>query len=117
MSEEQAVQAVIEAYVAACTAADTDALREVFHPDANMSGYLAGQCLTGSPAPFFDAVANNPAPGEDYQSQISDIQVSGNIATATLSEQAYMGLAFTNHFQLLKSGGPWSIVAKLFESS
>ena len=117
MSEEQAVSAVVEAYVAACSAADTEALQAVFHPDANMSGYLAGQLLTGTPAPFIDAVANNPAPGPDYQSQISDVQVSGNIATATLREQGYMGLAFTNHFQLLKSDGQWSIVAKLFESS
>ena len=116
-SDQEAVKAVIEAYVAACAAADTVALQAVFHPDANMSGYLAGQCLTGTPAPFIDAVSQNPAPGEEYHSQISDVRVSGSIATATLREQGYMGMSFTNYFQLLNSGGGWLIVAKLFESS
>lgn len=111
-----AVQTVVEAYVSACAKADTDALARVFHLDANMSGYLAGQCMTGTVAPFIDAVANNPAPGPDYQSQIDNIEVSGNIATARLREQAYMGLNFLNHFQLIKADGHWLIVAKLFES-
>ncbi len=111
-----AVRAVIEAYVSACRKADTDALQSVFHPDANMCGYLAGQCMTGRVAPFIDAVASNPSPGPEYQSQIDNVEVSGNIATARLCEQAFMGLNFVNHFQLLNSGGQWLIVAKLFES-
>tara|TARA_R110002110_G_scaffold406421_1_gene626569 strand:- start:424439 stop:424801 length:363 start_codon:yes stop_codon:yes gene_type:complete len=116
-NDNDEVRSVVEAYVAACAAADSDALRAVFHADANMSGMLAGQRMTGGVAPFVDVVANNPPPGADYTSQISDIEVSGKVAIATLREQNYMGMSFTNYFQLLNVDGHWLIVAKLFQSS
>lgn len=116
-AENQAVRAVIEAYVSACEKADTEALKSLFHADALMSGFLAGQRMVGPVEPFFQAVAANPAPGGDYQSQIENIQVSGGIGTATLREQGYMGMNFVNHFQLLDVDGEWLLVAKLFESS
>ena len=72
--------------------------------------------MTGGVAPFIDAVANNPPPGPEYQSQVDKVEVSGNIATASLCEQAFLGLNFVNLFQLLNNGSQWLIVAKLFES-
>ena len=85
MTDQEAmasVQKVVDAYVSACAKADTEALASVFHPDANMCGYLAGQRMTGGIGPFIDAVANNPPPGAEYRSQIDNIEVSGNIALA-----------------------------------
>jgi ketosteroid isomerase-like protein len=115
-----AVRAVIQSYVDACASGDVLALRALFHPDAALSGYLAGNLITGSPEPFFQAVAGNPAPREaglHYSAEIVDVEVSGRFATAVLREQGYLDLNFVNAFQLLEIDGQWYIVAKAFESS
>lgn len=123
MSEDDvklAVRAVLQSYVDACACGDVLALRALFHPDAALSGYLAGNLVTGSPEPFFEAVAGNPAPrdaGLSYSAEIVDVVVCGRFATALLREQGYLGLNFVNAFQLLEIDGQWHIVAKAFESS
>ena len=115
-----AVQAVIQSYVDACSRGDVLALRALFYPSAILSGYLAGELVTGSPEPFFNAVGTNPAPidsGLSYEARIDGVHVDGRVATATLRETGYLGMNFFNHFQLLEVDGQWHIVAKLFESS
>jgi len=114
------VRAVVQRYVDACRDGDANALRSVFHPQALLSGYLAGDRLLGDMEPFYAAVAGNPPPavGEgEYRAEISGIEVSGGIAVAILREQRYLGMDFVNHFQLLEVDGEWVIVAKLFQSS
>ncbi len=115
-----AVQAVVRSYVDACARGDVLALRALFHPTAILSGYLAGDLVTGSPEPFFDAVGANPAPvdsGLRYDARIDTVHIDGRIATAVLRETGYLGMDFVNHFQLLEVDGQWHIVAKLFEST
>ncbi|WP_162300057.1 nuclear transport factor 2 family protein [Kineobactrum sediminis] len=114
-----AVQAVIQSYIDACARGDVLALRALFHHSAILSGYLAGELVTGSPEPFFTAVGANPAPldsGLRYIARIDTVHIDGRIATAVLRETGYMGMDFVNHFQLLEVDGQWHIVAKLFES-
>lgn len=119
MSEslEDAVATAVGQYVEACRTCDITQLREVFHPNAQMIGYLGPDLLTGSPEPFFEAVAANPPPGANYESSIDNISVAGRVAQATLRERNYMGFDFTNYFQLLHSDGSWRIVSKCFEHS
>jgi len=116
----QAVTDVVQSYVDACHQGDVNILKSLFHPEAAMFGYLAGNLLGEGPEPFFDAIANSEAPKDsdcDYQAEIEHVAVFGEIATATLRENNLLGLDFINHFQLLKADGEWLIVAKLFESS
>jgi hypothetical protein len=42
--------------VDACRTGDVERLKATFHPQALMSGYMMGEYLMGSPAPFFEAV-------------------------------------------------------------
>ncbi len=111
MSEE-AVKAVIEAYVAACQAADVKRLQAVFHPGANMMGYMQGRFLTGGPKPFFDSVTSSTPCTYDYK--ISEISVAGDVGSARLDEEGYMGSNFTDYFQLARTEDGWQIVSKVF---
>jgi len=114
-----AVQTVIKSYIDACARGDVMALRALFHPSAILSGYLAGELVTGSPEPFFAAVGANSAPADTglrYLARIDTVHIDGRIATAVLRETGYLGMDFVNHFQLLEVDGQWHIVAKLFES-
>ena len=118
-SEAAAVEAVLGNYIDACRRGDLDLLKSIFHPDAAMNGYLAGSLLVGGPAPFFEAVAGNPAPAEtgaDYAAVVENVAVDGRQATGTIREEGFLGMGFTNYFQLLEIDGNWKIVAKLFES-
>ncbi|WP_157976557.1 nuclear transport factor 2 family protein [Parahaliea mediterranea] len=115
-----AVRAVIESYVKACRSGDTMALRALFHDEASMSGFLGGAEILGTPEPFFDAVAQNPAPqttGLPYEATIKAVIVSDRIGTVELHEQGYLGMNFINHFHLMLEDGQWYITAKLFESA
>jgi hypothetical protein len=118
-TEEAAVAAVLDSYIDACRRGDLDLLKAIFHPDAAMNGYLAGSLLVGGPAPFFEAVAGNPPPAETgaaYSAVVENVMVDGHQATGTIREEGFLGMDFTNHFQLLDIDGEWKIVAKLFES-
>ncbi|MGH8629565.1 MAG: nuclear transport factor 2 family protein [Burkholderiales bacterium] len=78
MDDTAAARAVIQEYVDACRAGSVERLRAIFHPGALMSGYLMGQCLIGTPQPFYDAVKNSPAAGaSDYRAEITAVEVAG----------------------------------------
>lgn len=114
---ENEVRAVIQEYIDACAVGDVTRLQAIFHPDALMSGYMLGDYLMGSPAPFFEIVEQQPAPadsGADYQAVIENIEVSGPVATATLREQGYLGMNFTDFFHLAHVHGKWQIISKTF---
>jgi hypothetical protein len=41
-------------------------------------------------------------------------EIIGNIANVTLKEKGYLGLNFTNLFQLARIDGAWLIVSKAY---
>ncbi|MBI1732906.1 MAG: nuclear transport factor 2 family protein [Gammaproteobacteria bacterium] len=119
MTTPDSPRLVIEEYIAACRAGNVARLRAIFHPQALMTGYLAGQFLCGPPEPFFAAVQSQPAPdksGADYRAEIVSVEVTGDVATATLREWGYLGLDFTDHFHLVRVEGKWKIASKTFTS-
>ena len=82
-SAEAGVEAVLGSYVEACRRGDVDLLREIFHPQAAMNGYLAGTLLVGGPGPFFEAISANAAPAESgapYSAEIDNIRIDGHMA-------------------------------------
>lgn len=117
MSDQADARAVIDEYVAASAARDVDRLKSIFHPQALMSGYLGDQSLIGSPQPFFDAVQHAPPGAKNgYRAEITQIEVTGRVASATLKEQNFLGMNFTDYFHLAKLGGRWTIVSKTFST-
>ena len=117
MTDEAAVRAVLEEYVAACMAGSVERLQAIFHPEALMTGYLAGNYLMGSVEPFYDAVRNSAAPGADYHAEIGPVEVAGAVASAGVRERGYLGLDFTDFFHLARVHDRWLIVSKTFNSS
>jgi len=114
MNDESAVRAILDEYIAACVAGSVERLQAIFHPDALMTGFLAGQHLMGPVEPFYQAVRNTPPPGSEYHAVVSDIRVAGAIASASISEQGYLGLDFVDLFHLVRQQGDWKIVSKTF---
>jgi hypothetical protein len=116
-SDIDVVRGVIESYIEGTRRGDLALVQQTFHPEARMSGVLQGKLLVGTPQPFFEAIANAPAPmksGEPYAARITHLDVAGPAATATITEGPYLGMHFTNYFHLMKIGTEWRIVSKTF---
>lgn len=111
------VRSAVEAYVAAVSAGDPEAVRAAFRPDAHMWGYLGPQFVSAPIEAFCDVVAADTDPHTwtpDYAYTIRSVEVSGEVAVAVLDESGYQGHDFTNHFSLVREDGVWRIAGKTF---
>ncbi|MCG7526318.1 nuclear transport factor 2 family protein [Streptomyces sp. OfavH-34-F] len=112
-----AVEAAVRAYVAAVSAADPAAVREVFRPDAYMWGHLGADLVSAPIEAFCEVVAADTDPAAwtpGYTCAIRSVEVSGEVAVAVLEESGYQGHDFTNHFSLVRADGRWRIAGKTF---
>ena len=119
MIDQSSPTATINSYVDCCRQGDVDGLKQIFHGQAGMHGYLNGELITATPDIFYQAVATAPSPkssGEPYQVEISCAESTEQTATLLLKEKNLWGMNFSNSFQLLKTEGKWFIMSKLFES-
>ena len=118
--DAQKVRALMERYVQAVYVADVDTLRDLFHADAFMGGYLGDDLLMGTPEPFFADLASRASmadSGAPYGHEISSVQVQGRAATATIEEEGFFGsVRFINYFTLIELEGQWKIASKTFAS-
>lgn len=118
--DQSTPDATLNTYTECCRTGNVAGLKQIFHEQASMYGFLAGQMMAGSPEPFYEAVGTAPCPessGEPYQAEIVYSLQEGDTATLVLREDNYLGMRFTNSFQLIRTDGSWFIVSKLFQSA
>ncbi|QIK64313.1 nuclear transport factor 2 family protein [Leucobacter viscericola] len=113
MTEE--VRAAVQKYVDGCVAADPKAVRDAFDENATMWGYLGDDYVTMSGEEFAANVVGSAEPATGaYTANIHGIEITGNVASAILEEEQFLGANFRNHFGLLRRDGAWRIVSKVF---
>lgn len=116
--DEAAVRDVVQKYIEGTFTGDVKVLRDCFHPNAVMNGYLGDQLIVGDPEPFFENMEQAPSMAEGrapYQGNVTSVEVVGNVASVTLKETGFGGdMAFTDYFHLLKEQGEWKIISKTF---
>jgi len=112
------VQEVLSRYMEGTYTANIPMLESVFHKDARMVGYLGDQLLIGTPAPFIEDMGSQASmkeQGHNYQAEVRDVEVNGNVAKATVHETGFRGSAeLVDHFHLLCENGEWKIISKTF---
>nr|WP_326184395.1 nuclear transport factor 2 family protein [uncultured Oscillibacter sp.] len=117
-NQTEKVREVLERYMKGTYTADIPMLESVFHKEARMVGYLGDQLLIGTPAPFIADMGSQPSmkeQGHNYQAEIRDLEVNGNVAKATVHETGFRGSAeLVDHFHLLCENGEWKIISKTF---
>ena len=116
--ETESVKAQIDRYFDAVYRADIGTLKEIFHPEASMNGFLGDALLIGSPEPFFADLSSKPSmasQGTDCRGVVTSVRVTGSIAEATLFVDGFFGAAcIEDHFHLLRVDGQWRILCKTF---
>jgi Putative lumazine-binding len=116
MSDHQAVLDLANKYLRGVYEGNTQALREVFYPDARVEDMVTGTFRSRSVEQYIEGVAARQSPsaaGEAFAMAPLDVTVLGDIATIT-AELHFLGNHFYNVLSLLRSDSGWRITHKLF---
>ena len=111
-TERDAVEKPLKMYFSG----DPEQLKQAFHPGATMF-YARNDSLIAVPIPDYIArVAESRAKGgppPQRTERIADVSISGTSAVARL-ELIYPQQTITDYMSLVKYGGEWKIVNKIF---
>ena len=114
IDEYEAVRAAVQAYVDACGAADADALRAALHPQWTMYGIDELSVETATSAADFVAWVDDQVPPTGYRATITELDIAGDAAAATLVEEKYYDINYVIYFTLVRYGQGWTITTKTF---
>ena len=108
-------RAAIELYFQAHALGKGEFIKEAFTPDAKIQFVDGGEPKAWTRDEFAQRF-QQPAPDEYRRVRsVKSLEVSGNAASAVLTLD-YPQVLFTDHMSLLKIGGQWKIVSKVFSA-
>ena len=115
---ENAIRTTVDGYFQGTYQADSNKLRESFHPEAHITGNFDGQYVDFSLEDFIDRVcqANAKAANEKYDKQIIDIQFSADIAVVK-AKVLVGGSYFLDYISLINIAGDWKTRHKIFTNT
>ena len=117
MTEVDRIQKVVHIYIDSMENSDPEKVRQVFHANAKVVGYLHGDFVELSTEDFAGFVASQqPSPKEKNENIIFDIlscDIEGTIASVKIRDQ-YLGITFLDILSLIKHENEWKIYNKLF---
>ncbi len=88
-------------------------MKPSFHEDATWFGYVGPDLVAGPIQSLFDWHDSNGA-AKDLVYNISKIEVVGSVANVRVELDNWTGNRFTDFLNLLKVGGEWKVVNKVF---
>lgn len=113
-SEEDAVRAAVDHYLAAHATGQGEHIDRVFHPDAMLFWVADGQLQRRSGAEYRAGFRGSPPPDEAQRKRwIEMVDVTGDVAVAKVVLD-YPNARFTDYFALLKTDGEWRVMTKIF---
>jgi hypothetical protein len=117
--ELEIIRKVIDLYIDGVRNGNVESLKQAFHPQSSMFGWMGKDLFVTPIQGLYDYIASKPAPantGEATNFMITSIQVKGHAATVALVMDTYHAHDFMDYFQLLKVEDRWWIVSKLFHA-
>jgi hypothetical protein len=116
MSDHEAVLGVVDIYCKGVYRGDLDLLRSVFHPKAALFAEVRGQPYYRLLDEYLGVVANRASPaaqGEPFRMKPLAVEVTHEIAFAKV-HCPMLGYNYIDYLSLVREGGRWIIVNKLF---
>jgi putative lumazine-binding protein len=113
-NENAAVRAALEHYLQGHATGDGAHFSVVFHPDSKLFWVRDGQLMQRTSADYIAGAPGKPA-GDEAQRRrrVVSVDVTGNAAIGKI-ELDYPNAKLTDYMSLLKVGGEWKIVNKIF---
>ena len=117
MSDVNDIHACVERYYQSLCESNPEMVRDVFHQNAVVVGYLPDglhEMTLEEFAGFVEAQQPSPeAAGAVKMLEILSCDVAGDTASVRLRE-SYLGMTFLDTFAMLRIEGAWRIYNKLF---
>lgn len=108
----EAIRAVVADYTEGVKAGDNARLQRAFHPDSKLLSVNAeGVLNTWASADYIQGVVKKPPTGRE--DKVLQVDLFGTAAIATVSVRTAK-FDFIDYISLLKLGGKWTIVSKVF---
>tara|TARA_B100000287_G_scaffold256706_1_gene241322 strand:+ start:956 stop:1303 length:348 start_codon:yes stop_codon:yes gene_type:complete len=111
MSAENDVREVISMYIESMEKSSPELVKQAFHENAKVVGYLNGDFLQ-LPTEDFAGFVSAQEPG-DVEYEILSCEVNGETATAKVRDK-YLGITFLDSLSFVNEDGTWTIYNKLF---
>ena len=109
------VTRLINLYIEGAGKGNAEKLNQAFHSSARWFGTMGGVDYDVDKAGFIDLMVGSPADAGQLKAVITDIQIDGTVAVATVKEEGFWGtLSFTDYFTLSVLDGRWQITCKTF---
>jgi hypothetical protein len=106
---------LINLYIDGAGKGDAIKLNEAFHSNARWFGTMGGTDYDLDKKGFVDLMVGSPGDAGQLTAKITDIQIDGTVAMATVKEEGFWGtLSFTDYFSLSVLDGHWQITCKVF---
>jgi len=118
MSEDKnKISDAIQLYFDSMYESSEEKVRQVFHKDAKITGYMQGSLMEQSIDSFAKFVASQtPSAAEKNEEKLLEtlsLEVVGSTAVARVRD-GYLGMVFQDTLSFLKIGDDWVIYNKLF---
>jgi hypothetical protein len=115
-TEYDAVVQAAQAYIDGYRAGDILGIERAFHQEAVMWGYSGDELLQGPAVPafasFFKALGASP----NTRSRLDILAIAPTAAVVRVDmEDDVVGASFNDYLSLLKIGGQWKIISKVFQ--
>jgi len=113
VEEYDAITKTIQHYIDGAKSGRGEDMKPAFHEDATIFGYVGPDLFAGPIKGLFEWHDQN-GPAKDARIRIASIEITGTVATARLEIDNWTGHRFTDMFTLLKVGGEWKVMNKVF---
>ena len=118
MSEDKnKISEAIQLYFDSMYESSEEKVRQVFHKDAKITGYMQGNLMEQSVDTFAKFVASqSPSAAEKNEEKLLEtlsVEIAGSTAVARVRD-GYIGMIFQDTLSFLKIGDDWVIYNKLF---
>tara|TARA_Y100000748_G_scaffold295953_1_gene288220 strand:+ start:130 stop:498 length:369 start_codon:yes stop_codon:yes gene_type:complete len=117
MNDKEQIENVIQLYVDSMDESNPDKVKQAFHSNAKVVGYLHGDFMEMSVDDFAGFVASQqPSPkekGENVVFEILSCDIEGATAAVKVRDK-YLGITFLDTLSLIKVESGWRLYNKLF---
>jgi hypothetical protein len=117
MDDSEQIRNVIQLYIDSMNESNPDKVKQAFHGNAKVVGYLHGDFMEMSVDDFASFVeSQQPSPkekGEDVVFEILSLEKEGTTALVKIRDK-YLGITFLDTLSFIKFEGEWKLYNKLF---
>ena len=117
MSDKEQIENVVQLYVDSMDESNPEKVKQAFHTNAKVVGYLHGEFMEMSVDDFAGFVlSQQPSPkekGENVVFEILSCEIEGATAQVKVRDK-YLGITFVDTLSLIKVESGWKIYNKLF---